>query len=54
VDAGAITVEPGNYFQEFAWRSLGKIGAPGRLFQLVDYGAFARIDELDIDDGTAS
>ena len=51
VSAGTIEVEEGNYFQEFAWRSLGRIQAPGRLFQIADDGAFARIDGLDVKDG---
>lgn len=53
-DAGGIQVEDGNYNQNYAWRSLGKIGAPGRLFRIEDDGAFARIDELDIGNGDAS
>lgn len=45
---GTVTVEPGNYDQEFVWRSLGLIRAPGRIFELTDNGATARIDSLDI------
>lgn len=42
------TVVSGNYAQEFEWRSLGVVRAPGRLFQIADNGAFARIDGLDV------
>jgi len=42
------TVETANYGQEFSWRSIGQIGAPGRLFRITDDGAFARIDALDV------
>ena len=51
VSAGSIEVEPDNYAQEFAWRSLGLITAPGRIFKLSDDGAFARIDGLEILNG---
>lgn len=37
-DHGAITVEAGNYDQEFAWRSLGLIKHPGRIFSIEDNG----------------
>lgn len=40
------SVEKDNYDQEFSWRSLGQVRAPGRLFRIVDNGAFARIDGL--------
>lgn len=42
-DAGSITVEPSNYTQEIAWRSVGLIRAPGRLYQFEDQGAAVRI-----------
>lgn len=42
------TVEEGNYDQEFSWRSLGLVRAPGRLFRISDNGSFARIDGLDV------
>lgn len=45
---GTITVEPGNYDQEFVWRSLGLIKSPGRIFELTDNGATVRIDGLEI------
>lgn len=38
----------GGYDQEFVWRSMGQVRAPGRLFRITDDGAFARIDGLDI------
>jgi hypothetical protein len=44
---GTITVEPGNYDQEFVWRSVGQIRAPGRIFEITDNGAAVRIDGLD-------
>lgn len=47
-DHGAITVTPGDYEQEFVWRSLGLVKAPGRLFELTDTGATVRIDSLDM------
>jgi hypothetical protein len=43
-----LTVTPSDYSQEFAWRSLGLIRAPGRMFELSDNGAAVRIDGLDI------
>lgn len=46
-DHGTITVEPGNYGQEFVWRSLGLIRAPGMIFEITDNGAAVRIDGLD-------
>jgi hypothetical protein len=48
VDHGTLTVTPNDYNQEFAWRSLGLVRAPGRIFELTDNGAAARIDGLDI------
>jgi len=48
VNAGTLTVNPDDFTQEFAWRSLGRIQAPGRIFQIEDDGAFARIDGLDV------
>lgn len=38
----------GDYAQEFAWRSMGRTKAPGRLFRITDYGAFSRIDGMDV------
>lgn len=48
VTAGEISIVDAQYTQEFAWRSLGQIRAPGRLFQISDNGALARIDSLDV------
>lgn len=45
---GTVTAEVNNFTQEFAWRSLGLIRAPGRLFEITDNGATVRIDSLDI------
>lgn len=45
-----IVADVGDYSQEFAWRSLGQISAPGRLFKIVDDGAFARIDSLNMNE----
>lgn len=45
---GTVTVEINNFSQEFAWRSLGLIRAPGKLFEITDTGAVVRIDSLDI------
>jgi len=45
---GTVTVEPGNYSQEFVWRSLGLMRAPGRMFEISDDGATVRIDGLEI------
>lgn len=42
------SVTAGDYEQEFEWRSLGVVKAPGRLLQIEDDGAFARIDGLDV------
>lgn len=51
VSAGSIPVEVNNFAQNFAWQSLGRIQAPGRLFRILDDGAFARIDGLDVNLG---
>lgn len=47
-DQGTITVEPGNYNQEFVWRSIGLIKSPGRIFEITDNGATVRIDSMDM------
>lgn len=47
-DAGDIEVRNLDRVQELAWRSLGRIYAPGRLFRVTDDGAVARIDSLDV------
>ena len=46
-NAGGLSVTNELYLQEFAWRSLGQIRAPGRLFKISDDG-LARIDSLDV------
>jgi len=51
VNAGARTVNLADFGQEFAWRSLGLIKQPGRLFSIEDDGALARIDGLEVSDG---
>lgn len=45
---GTVTVTLGNYDQEFVWRSLGLVKAPGKIFEITDSGATVRIDGLDI------
>jgi hypothetical protein len=45
---GTITVTSGDTNQEFAWIGLGIMKAPGRMFQVTDSGAFARISSLDM------
>ncbi len=47
-DHGALTVTPGDWDQEFSWRSLGLIRAPGRIFSIEDDGATARIAGADM------
>lgn len=48
VDHGTITASTSDVSQEFVWRSLGLIKAPGRIFEITDNGATVRIDGLDI------
>jgi len=48
VSAGGFPVNFQDYTQEIAWRSLGQINAPGRLFRVTDYNLLPRIDGLDI------
>ena len=47
-DHGTITATADDYDQEYVWRSLGLIKAPGRIFEITDTGATVRIDGLDI------
>jgi len=49
-DHGAIEVSGGIYSPELLWTSLGQITAPGRLFMLIDDGALARIDSMEMND----
>lgn len=48
VDNGYITVTT-DPTQDITWYSLGSFGAPGRIFELSDDGAFARVDTLETD-----
>lgn len=43
-DVGTITVTEADYGQEIAWRSLGLIKAPGKIFELTDDGAAIRLN----------
>lgn len=54
VSAGTLPATVGDYTQEFAWRSLGQVPAPGRIYRIQDDGAFARIDGLEINNGSAA
>lgn len=47
-DHGTVTIEQGNYDQEWSWRSLGLVKSPGKLFRLTDFGASVRLDNLDM------
>lgn len=49
-DMSTITATTGKMSPEFAWYSLGQIGAPGRLFKITDDGAIARIDSFEMND----
>jgi hypothetical protein len=49
-DQGLVTVTASEFTPEVSWYSLGQIGAPGRLFKIVDDGAVARIDGLEMND----
>lgn len=50
-----ITLVAADYDQEIAWRSLGSIRAPGRVFEISDVGGLIRIDGCDADiDGVDS
>jgi hypothetical protein len=51
VDAGTVDVPLGEVDTRLSWRSLGSVKIPGRLFKVTDYGALARIDSLDMEDG---
>lgn len=45
-------VATGERTQEFAWRSLGLVKAPGRVFKIVDSGGFTKIDGADLETGS--
>lgn len=47
-DHGTLTAEVDNYSQEFVWRSLGLVKAPGKIFEITDNGASVRLDSLDV------
>lgn len=49
-DHGTVTVTSGEFNPELSWYSLGQIEAPGRLFKIVDDGAIARIDGMEMND----
>lgn len=48
VTAGSVTITSSDYNQEIAFRSLGLIRAPGRVFRLTDNGASVRIAGVDM------
>lgn len=48
VTAGSVTVDSSDYNQEIAFRSLGLIRAPGRVFRITDNGASVRINAADL------
>ena len=54
VNAGTLPATVGDYTQELAWRSLGQVCYPGRIYRIQDDGAFARIDGLEINNGSAA
>jgi hypothetical protein len=39
-----VTLTPSEFNGEVAWRSLGAIQAPGRIYEVSDYGGVIRID----------
>lgn len=45
--AGTVIVQPGVFFTELRWRSMGLMRAPGRIFEFIDSGATVRIDGAD-------
>lgn len=47
LDQGTITIVPDEWDAEFAWRSLGVIGAPGRVFEISD-NCLSRLDGMEI------
>jgi hypothetical protein len=51
VTAGGIVAADGQMANEYAWRSLGQISAPGRMFRITDNGVAQRLDSLEINDG---
>lgn len=49
-DHGSVTITPSGYDQEIAWRGLGLMKSPGRLFELTDTGAAVRVAAADMKD----
>lgn len=47
-DQGSVALTAGDFSQEITWRSLGKVTAPGRIFEFTDTGATVRIDSVDV------
>lgn len=43
-----VSLTPGNFTDEIAWRSLGSFMSPGRVFELSDVGGLVRIDGVDV------
>ena len=48
LDHGTLTVTQDDWAQEVAWRALGLIRAPGRIFEVTDNGAATRIAGADM------
>lgn len=46
-DAGTVTIKSIDFTQEISWLSLGTMNAPGRVWEITDTGAVARIDGAD-------
>jgi hypothetical protein len=46
-EQGTITITPEEWDQEWVWRSLGIMGAPGRMFEFTD-NCIARLDGVEI------
>lgn len=44
-----ITLASGDFSQELAWRSLGAVRAPGRIYEITDIGGLVRIDGADVE-----
>lgn len=44
----SVTLTPGVFGGEIAWRSLGSFASPGRVFELSDTGGLIRIDGADV------
>lgn len=49
-DMGSVEITSGAAYPELSWESLGQIGAPGRLFKIIDDGAITRIDGFEMND----